>query len=251
LGPRADEPPVPEGLDLKELPRGVRAELRGLSAKSAEVVGAYLLQAGKLVDEDPEAAYLHAEAARRRAPRLPITREAAGETAYAAAHYDVALNEFRAMRRMGGGAEYLALMADCERALGRPQQALKLVKEGLAADPDLPSVVELRLVEAGVRREIGQTEEALRLLRKQIEAAGPRGTKLSRARLRYAYADHLEAAGKLAEAEQWFATAAMLDTEGTTDAAERVAQLQGLTLELGDLDDEPEDADTHLEEADE
>jgi hypothetical protein len=35
-----------------------------------------------LIDEDPELAYRHAEAARRRAARLPVVREAAAETAY-------------------------------------------------------------------------------------------------------------------------------------------------------------------------
>ena len=78
----------------------------------------------------------HAEAARRRAARLSITREATGETAYAAGEYQVALHEFRALRRMQGGTEYLAAMADCERALGRPEKALKLIREGLDAKPD-------------------------------------------------------------------------------------------------------------------
>jgi hypothetical protein len=75
--------------------------------------------AGQLIDSDPELAYAHAEAARRRAARLPITREAAGETAYAAGNFGTALNEFRALRRMTGRDDYLAAMADCERALGR------------------------------------------------------------------------------------------------------------------------------------
>ena len=77
----------------------------------------------------PSSAYAHAEAARRRAARLPIVREAAAETAYAAGHYDVALSEFRALRRMTGSHDYLPVMADCERALGRPHNALKLAKE--------------------------------------------------------------------------------------------------------------------------
>ena len=39
-----------------------------------------------------------------------------------------------ALRRMTGGDEYLPAMADCERALGRPAAALKLVKEGFRFD---------------------------------------------------------------------------------------------------------------------
>ena len=102
----------------RKLHRAVRAELRGLPKDLADVVAGHLVLAGELIDTDPELAYGHAEAARRRAARLPIVREATAETAYAAGHFDVALSEFRALRRMTGVADYLPVMADCERALG-------------------------------------------------------------------------------------------------------------------------------------
>ena len=206
--------------------------------------------AGQLIDDDPELAYAHAEAARRRAARLPVTREAAGETAYAAGHYDIALNEFRALRRMSGTNDYLAAMADCERALGRPQAALKLVKEGLAAQPDVTQTVELRLVEAGVRVDAGQSDEALRLLRAELERIGARGPKLARARLRFAYADLLEAGGELELAERWFSSAAALDVEQATDAEERAAALQGVTIIFDDTEDEPQEPETAEENTD-
>jgi tetratricopeptide (TPR) repeat protein len=223
------------------LPRGVRAELRGLTSELAEVVGAHLLMAGRLIDTDPELAYAHAEAARRRAARLPITREAAAETAYAAGDYATALTEFRALRRMSGGDEYLAAMADCERALGRHQAALKLVKEGLAGDPEAAQIVELRLVEAGVRMDTGQAEEAKRLLKAEIESLGSRGSRLARARLRYAYADLLERTGDGEQAERWFDAVVRLDPDQTTDAADRVAALRGLVIDYDETEDDVED----------
>ena len=64
---KPNEPPVPEGLDLRALHRSVRAELRGLPKELAEIVAAHLVAAGQLIDDDPELAYAHAEAARRRA----------------------------------------------------------------------------------------------------------------------------------------------------------------------------------------
>ncbi len=228
----------------------MRAELRSLTPEHAEVVGAHLLMAGQLIDTDPQLAYAHAEAARRRAARLPVTREAAGETAYAAGHFDVALNEFRALRRMSGTTEYLAAMADCERALGRPQAALRLVKEGLAANPDIHQLVELRLVEAGVRVDAGQAAEALRLLRAEIERIGSRGPKLARARLRFGYADLLEASGDADLAERWFASAAALDVDNETDAAERAAALEGVTIIFDEDEDEAADMEG-VEAADE
>lgn len=233
------------------MPRGVRAELRSLTSELAEVVGAHLLMAGRLIDTDPELAHAHAEAARRRAARLPITREAAAETAYAAGDYATALTEFRALRRMSGGDEYLPAMADCERALGRHQAALKLVREGLAADPDVAQLVELRLVESGVRVDTGQTAEAMRLLRAEIEQIGARGSKLARARLRYAYADLLERTGEGEQAEQWFDAVVRLDPDETTDAADRAAALRGLVIEYDDSDDEDEDEDEDAGESEE
>lgn len=219
-------------VDLKELARGVRAELRGLTPELAEIVGAHLVMAGRLLETDPQQAYAHAEAARRRAARLPVTREAAAETAYAAGEFAVALNEFRALRRMNGGTEFLAPMADCERALGRPQAALKLIKEGLAADPATNERIELRLVEAGARSDLGQQAEALRLLKAEIEASAGRGSRVARARLRYGYAALLESAGEATQAEKWFVAAASLDDDATTDAQERAEALQGVRLDI-------------------
>ena len=40
-------------------------------------------------------------------------------------------------------------------------------------------------------------------------------------RLRYAYADALGAAGRHAEAKEWFGKCAMLDRDESTDAKER------------------------------
>ncbi len=252
MEPAADEPETPQDLDLRDLPRAVRAELRGLPIEMAQVVGSHMLKAAELVDTDPEEAYRHAEAARRRAARLPVCRELAGETAYAAGKYAVALNEFRALRRMVGGTDYLAAMADCERALGRPQQALKFIQEGLDAGVDFPQRVELRLVEAGVRLEMEQPEEALRLLRSEIEAAAGRGSREARTRLRYGYADLLEKTGNSEDAERWFTAAAALDTEGLTDAEDRVARLQGMVLEVVEEDlvgyPEPEGEDPEGED---
>ena len=122
-------------MDTRTLHRAVRAELRGLPKDLAEIVAGHLVMAGQLIDRTRSSAYAHAEAARRRAARLPIVREAAAETAYAAGHYDVALSEFRALRRMTGTPDYLPVMADCERALGRPHNALKLAKEAARPDP--------------------------------------------------------------------------------------------------------------------
>ncbi len=199
--------------------------------------------AGQLIEEDPELAYAHAEAARRRAARLPIVREAAAETAYAAGRWDVALSEFRALRRMTGTHDYLPVMADCERALGRPHNALKLAREAdrLTLDPAL--AIEMTIVEAGARADLDQHPEALRILQRAVEGArSSPAVRLPVARLRYAYADALLQGGDEKEARHWFVAAAKLDTEGELDAGQRVDELDGMRIDFDEDEGEGEGA---------
>lgn len=238
---------MPE-VDLDVLPRAVRAELRGLSPEAAEFVGAHLVAAGQLIEIDPELAYRHAEAARRRGSRLPVVREAAAETAYAAGDYAQALQGYRALRRMTGDDEYLPVMADCERALGRPQEALKLIREAERAQLQPDTRIELLLVEAGIRGDLGQQAEAHRILRDAIKSPAPGSTRAAHARLAYAFADVLLERGQEGQARNWFDKAATWDTLGATDAAERRDLLDGIVLEFdeGDEDEEPESSDEEL-----
>lgn len=239
LAAREDEPETPEGVDEKLLPFSVRAELRGLPKDLGHIVAAHMVAAGELIDEDPALAYRHAEAARRRAARLPVVREATAETAYAAGEFAVALNEYRALRRMTGGAEYLPVMADCERALGRPENALKLAKEAAGQALDAVQRTEMLLVEAGARDDMGNRAEALRLLKNAIgDKTIP---KESQARLRYAYADLLESSEQKDAARQWFVSAAKYDTKELLDTQDRINALDGFVIESVEDDDEDED----------
>jgi tetratricopeptide (TPR) repeat protein len=212
----------------------------------ADKVGLRLIAAGQLLDVDPEAAYAQAKVARRLAARLPIVRAAVAETAYKAADYQAALTDYRALRRMTGDDAYLPVMADCERALGRPEEALKLAKEAYGIGLDPASTIEMRMVEAGARADLGQHAEAQRLLAQEIESSQrARGlNETSKARLRYAYADQLLAQGDRAKARDWFVAAAKLDREGLTDADERVAELDGLVIDFDDSEDPEDEAES-------
>ena len=241
---RADEPPTPQDLDEKMLPRAVRAELRGLPKDLATIVGAHLLMAGELIDEDPELALAHAHAARRRAARLPIVREATAETAYAAGDYQTALAEYRALHRMSGTGDYLPVLADCERALGRPRDALKLAQEARGSRLDPAMQVEMLIVEAGARVDLGQVDEALRLVHSALQDR--RVPKQARARLFYTAGDLLEKQGRTRDAIQRFQHAVEFDDEELLDAPSRLAQLGVLGDDEMDVDiiamieDEPE-----------
>lgn len=226
--PRPDEPATPPDFVETELPFGVRAELKGLPKDLADTVGAHIWAAGRLIDADPELAFRHAEAARRRAGRLPVVREAAAETAYAAGEYAVALREFRAIRRMTGGDELIPVIADCERALGRPREALSVLAELSSTSRDIGLRIECLIVEAGARDDLGQGTEARRLLKAAI--ARNLGPRHAQARLRYAYANYLEVDGDLAGARECFVSVASLDPNGELNTADRIAFLDGVTL---------------------
>jgi tetratricopeptide (TPR) repeat protein len=219
-----DGPDLPEGITGAELDRGVRAQLKGLPEKLAARVARHLAAAGAFIDEDPELAYRHALAARARASRIAVVREAAGETAYAAGHYAEALAELRAAKRMNGATDYLPIMADCHRALGNPEQAIKLAKSPSVANFSTEAKAEMTLVEAGARRDMGQLDAALRTL--ELAPLTSKSRSAWVVRLRYAYADTLEAAGRESDALAWFHRTHAIDSEELTDSAERAEILE-------------------------
>ncbi len=219
-----DGPEIPEEISGQELDRSITAQLKGLPEKLAARVARHLAAAGMLVDEDPETAYQHTMAARARAPRLAIVREATGEAAYAAGRYAEALAELRAAKRMNGATAYLPMMADCHRALGNPAQALKLAKSPSVANFGPESKAEMTLVESGARRDMGQLDAALRTLELAPLTSNSRAAWV--VRLRYAYADTLEAAERTNDALAWFHRTQAIDSGEITDAAERADRLE-------------------------
>ncbi|MEO3827637.1 hypothetical protein [Actinomadura sp. B10D3] len=220
---------LPDEVTGDELDVDARVELRTLPKELAAKVARHLVMAGRLAEEEPELSYRHAKAARRLASRVGIVREAAGIAAYHAGEWAEALAELRAARRLGAGEEaYLPLMADCERGLGRPERALDLVKSPEAEKLDAMGRVELRIVESGVRRDLGQNDAAVVTL--QIPELRDRRLRPWSMRLFYAYADALVEAGREGEAADWFARAAAADRDGDTDAAERYAEIEGLHI---------------------
>jgi tetratricopeptide (TPR) repeat protein len=215
--------PVPEDADPGLLDRSVRAELRSLSKPNAEAVAKYLVAAGLCVETDPARALELARAARSRAARVAAVREAVGVAAYHAGEWAEALTELRTARRISGDPHTLPLIADVERALGRPEQAAKALSDREVRRLDPQTYVELLIVVAGARRDLGQLDAALAVLERGglDQERPPAGA----ARLWYAYADALEAAGRVQDAARWFAASAALDPEGELDAAERAAAL--------------------------
>lgn len=197
----------------------------------------------RLLDEDPEGAYAYSRIALRLASRVAAVREAAGFAAYATQRYGEALAEFRAAKRMTGNTDLWPVMADCERGLGRPEKALDMAGAPEVHKLDKAGQVEMRLVAAGARRDMGQLDAAIVTLQSPELAAS--SVQPWTARLRYAYADALLAAGREDEAREWFAKAVEADRDGSTDASDRLAELDGVEFldVLSDDEDDDESAD--------
>ena len=236
----------------RELAPEISRALSTLPTLVAEPVARHLVMAAQLVDDDPEAAWAHAQAARRRAARVGVVREAAGIAAYHAGHFDEAVRELRTARRLTGSDDLIAVIADAERGLGRPERALELFSEGVTGLAPA-NRVELLIVASGARADMGDHQAALLMLEvAELDAAPESGSaevRQARARLMSAYADARDAVGRSDEAQRWLQRAAAADLDGSTGARER---LDDGGIDIVDLDlDADAEADAAHGEADE
>jgi tetratricopeptide (TPR) repeat protein len=219
--------PVPESVTADQLDADARAQLNSLPNDLADSIARYLVAAG--LEEDTEKAYAYTQAAKRLAARVGVVREAAGIAAYQTGRWAEALAELRAARRMSGGSDYLPLMADAERGLGRLDRALALVREADVNQLDRATQIELRIVESGIRRDQGLADAAILVL--QVPELTSGRARPWSARLFYAHAEALLAAGRDQEARNEFARAVDADVDGETDADDRLDELDGVTFQ--------------------
>jgi len=218
IRPRIFEPDIPEDVTGEELEKSVRAELLSLSAENAKVVARHLVCINIHMDSDPELAHKHGIAAAHHAGRLAVVRESAGYAAYRAGHYEIALKELRAAHRISGDVSMWPVMADCERGMNRPLKALNLAGSDEVKRLAKPEEIEMRIVASGARRDLGELDAAvITLTCKELKTENEEWA----VRLRYAYADALDAAGRKDEAREWFAKCAAIDHDEATDAADR------------------------------
>ena len=173
-------------------------------------------------------------------------REAVGLAAYHAGQWQTAIGELRAYHRMTGRQSHLAVLADCERALGRSARAIDLYRAADRGQMSRDEAAELLIVAAGARADLGQRDAAVAMLQvPELRADEPWV-----ARLRYAYADALLGVGRRDDAREWFARAAEVDEDAATDAAERLLELDGVVLDDGEPDDDLDDGEHDAERGD-
>ncbi|MDO5031648.1 tetratricopeptide repeat protein [Corynebacterium sp.] len=224
INQRMADPDLPSDIDIEDLDPSVLQDLKSLSKENGEAVAKHMIMAATWMEDDPQLALRHARAAKSRAGRVSVAREVNGIAAYRAGEWKEALSELRAARRISGGPGLLAVMADCERGLGRPEKAIELGRSEEAKELAPEDVIELAIVVAGARLDLGQAESAV----VTIQRANPNkeDTGMSACRLSYAYGNALLEAGRKDEAKEWFLHAQAIDEGEWTDAAERVAECE-------------------------
>jgi len=233
----SDAPRIPDSITDEQVSREVRDELGSLSLDRASIVGRFLVAAE--LASDPEQGYRYAQAAKRLAARVGIVREVAGVMAYKTGRWSEALTELQAGRRMTGRNDYLPLMADSERGLGRLDRALDLVHSAEAKRLPRAGQIELRIVESGIRRDQGLPDAAVLAL--QVPELTDGRQRPWSARLFYAYGEALLAADRTEAAREAFSRAVVADEDEETDALARLDELDGITVT--DLEDDEDDDD--------
>ena len=212
------DPIIPEEITGEELDKATRGDLLTLSAENAKVVSRHLSCVNLYADTEPDLAFEHAQAAVRHAGRVAVVRETAGYAAYRIGKYESAIKDLKAAYRINGDVSIWPVLADCERGLGRPRKALELAGAPEAKKLQKEQAIELRIVAAGARRDLGEPDAAIVTLQtKDLNVDNDTWA----IRLRYAFADALEAAGRKEEARKWFKKCAEVDLAEVTDAKER------------------------------
>lgn len=214
-------PRIPEEVHFDDLDPSVANELRTLPDDLRERVGRLLVAADLAASEGDDArACEFASEAKRLAGRVACVREAFAIASYRAGKYADALSELRAVRRMRGGEEFVPMMADCERALGKPEKALELLRGIALANLDPATRAEVLIVMAGARADMGQVDAARVVLETPDLRSCPDAA--ARARMQYAYADLWERSGEDAKAREWFGAALASDPDDVIGAQARL-----------------------------
>lgn len=213
------------GHEPAHLADDVTKELRATArpGKGDLLVKVFADAAGAYLDEDFDEAIRLGEQAKHMALRAVVPRELLGLAYYGAGRWQEAARELAAFRRLSGTAEQNAVLADCYRALGKPERAVELCSEVLPGAVAPETWFESNIVAAGALADQSRLDEAIA----RLEALDlqPENAEEHHVRAWYALADLLERRGRFTQAREWFDAVAAVDPEGT-DAAARATRLR-------------------------
>ncbi|MGH2699694.1 MAG: tetratricopeptide repeat protein [Actinomycetota bacterium] len=206
------------------LPDEVVGELKGTArpGKGQILVQVFAEAATAFEEEDLTEAIRLGEQAKHIALRSATVRELLGLAYYRDGQFKRAARELSAFRRIAGSTEQNPVLADCYRAMAKPERALELCDEINSSVPD-PIRYEGTIVAAGALTELDRTDEAIA----RIEALelNPASAGEHHLRAWYVLADLLERRGRFTQALDYFDAVAAADAE-STDAPERARRLR-------------------------
>lgn len=174
-------------------------------------------------EDDLETAIKLADQAKHMALRAPSVRELLGISHYHQGNFKEASKELSAFRRITGSTEQNPVIADCYRAMDRPERAVELIDE--MDHRVLPASVfyEGQIVAAGALADMKDLDGAIARLQKlNLKPGSPQEHHL---RAWYVLGDLLERKGRFTQARELFEAAVALDPEAT-DAGERAEKLR-------------------------
>ena len=173
-------------------------------------------------DGDPEVAVRAARAAKRAAPRAASVREALGIALYQVGDFRGARTELAAAQRISGREDLAAMLADIERALGRPERAIALFERVDRSRMEPDAAAELLLVAASAYGDLGRPASGVALIRRH--ARWPAQLADHHLRLAYAEGALAEQAGDPPRARAAFARVFQADPD-FYDVADRLERL--------------------------
>ncbi|MFN2594639.1 MAG: tetratricopeptide repeat protein, partial [Actinomycetota bacterium] len=199
--------------ELRATARPGKAEI--LVKVFSEAVGAYL-------SEDYREAVRLAEQAKHIALRSASARELLGLAYYRAGQYKEASRELAAFKRLAGSLSQNAVLADCYRAMDKPEKSIELIDELDSKSVEPAVFYEGAIVAAGAVADQGRLDEAIaRLERLDLR---PTVAEEHHVRVWYVLGDLLQKKGRFSQAKSWFEAVAAADAD-STDAPARAARL--------------------------
>lgn len=150
-------------------------------------------------------------------------REFLGLAYYHAGKWQEAARELAAFRRMSGSDAQNPVIADCYRALGKPDKAIEICDAMDARHVEPAAFYEGAIVAAGALADTDRLDEAVDRLRKLD--LSPQEAEPHHVRVWYVLGDLLERQGRFTQAREWFEAVEAADPDAT-DASERAARLR-------------------------
>jgi len=209
---------------LVHLPDDVVGELKGTArpGKGQILVQVFAEAATAFEDEDLTEAIKLAEQAKHIALRSATVRELLGLAYYRDGQFKEAARELSAFRRLAGSTEQNPVLADCYRAMSKPERALELCDEMDSSVPE-PIRYEGAIVAAGALTDMDRIDEAI--ARVESLELNPPSVGEHHLRAWYVLGDLLERRGRFTVALNFFEAVSAADPE-STDAPERARRLK-------------------------